>query len=82
MTHPRLPEVDAADELAHDQDVDALNNLTLQRGAVRELLRHDRGAQVGEGVEAGAQREQAALGALLRGEGVPLVAVSNCAREA
>ena len=36
-THPWLPEVDAAHQLAHDEDVHALHNLALQRRAVREL---------------------------------------------
>jgi hypothetical protein len=36
-THPRLAEIDAAHELAHDEDVHALHELALERAAVSQL---------------------------------------------
>ena len=49
-------------------------HLALQRGRVGQLGQHHGGAQVGKGVQRGAQAQQALLGALRVGQGVPLVA--------
>ena len=59
----RLAEIDAAGELAHDDDVEALDHLALQGGGVGEGRVADRRAQVGEQAEILAQAQEARLGA-------------------
>ena len=44
----RLAEIDAAGQLAHDHDVEAVDQLALERGGVGERGIADRGAQVCE----------------------------------
>ena len=79
-SHPWFAEVDAADQLANDHDVDALHYLPLQAGRVRELRQHRRRPQVGEGVKTGPQCQQAALRSLLRGERIPFVPGASSSR--
>ena len=68
-----LAEVDAAGQLAHDQQVGAVDDLALQRAGVVERRQRPHRAQVGVQPEALAQPEQALLGARLGGVGrVPL----------
>ena len=67
----RLPEVRAAGELAHHDEVDAAHHLGPQRGVFDEARMHAHRAQVGEHLERGAQPEQAGAGALVTGEVVP-----------
>ena len=73
-----VAEVDAAGELAHDEQVGALDDLAAQRaGVVERRQRADR-AQVGVQAEALAQAEQALLGARRVGVGrVPLRAADR-----
>ena len=73
-----LAEVDPAGQLAHDQQVGALDHLALERaGVIQRRDRLDR-AQVGEQAEALAQPEQALLGAGLgRVGGVPFGAADG-----
>ena len=59
----RLAEIDAAGELAHDHDVEALDQLALQGRGVGEGRVADRRAQVGEEAEILAQAQEARLGA-------------------
>ena len=67
-----LAEVDAAGQLADDQDVEALDQLALERGEVGERVEALGGAQVGEELEVLAQAQEAGLGAHLVGDLVPL----------
>ena len=60
----RLAEIDAAGQLAHDHDVEALDDLALQRGGIGERRVADRRAQIGEQAEILAQAQQPGLGAL------------------
>src|SRR4051812_45799342 len=62
-----IPEVDAAGELAHHQQVGALDALALQRTRVEQRARRAHGAQVRVEAESLAQPEEALLGA--RGAG-------------
>ena len=57
----RLAEVDAAGQLADDQDVEPLDELALQRGEVGERVEALGRAQVGEEPEVLAQPQQAGL---------------------
>ena len=52
-------------------------HLALEGGGICQLWQHNRGPQVGKGVERGAQAQQALLGALRVGQGVPLVAAES-----
>ncbi len=61
---PRLAEVDAAGELADDQDVEAGHQFALQRRRPGERREQQRRAQVGEQAELCTQSQQAALGTL------------------
>ena len=67
-----LAEIDAADELTHDDEVDALGHDLGLEGAGRGQLGPDPGRAV-VGVEAhpGAETEQTLFGALLTGQGKP-----------
>ena len=58
----RLAEIDAAGEFAHDDDVEALDDLALQGRGVGEGRIADRRAQVGEEAEILAQAQQPGLG--------------------
>ena len=71
--HPRLAEVDAADQLADNHDVDALHDLPLQAARVRQLRQHRRRAQVGECGQPRPQGQQPALRPLPRRQAVPFV---------
>ncbi len=68
----RLAEIDATGELAHDEDVEAFDELALQGACIRECRIADRGTQVGEQVEILAQAQKARFGAMLIGDVVPL----------
>ena len=58
----RLAEIDAAGQLAHDQDVEALDDLLLQRGRGGERRVADGGAQIGEEFESLRSRSRPASG--------------------
>ncbi len=66
-------EVEAAEELADEEDVNVFGDLGAQRGAGGEGLEGERRAQVGEAAEGLADLEKAGFGALVGGEGVELV---------
>ena len=72
----RLAEVDAAGELAHHQQVGALDPLALERAGVQQRGARPHRAQVGEQAQPLAQAEQPLLGPrrgrVLRHRGVPL----------
>ena len=76
-----LAEIDAADELTHDDEVDALGHDLGLEGAGRGQLGPDPGRAV-VGVEAhpGAETEQTLFGALLTGQTLPLGA-AHCAQK-
>ena len=67
----RLAEIDAAGELAHDQDVEAFDHLLLQRRGGGERRIADRRPQIGEQLQVLAQPQQAGLGTDLVGHLVP-----------
>jgi len=76
-----LAEVDAADELTHDDEVDALGHDLGLEGAGRGQLGPDLGrAVVGVEAHAGAETEQSLFGALLTGQTLPLGA-ADCAQK-
>jgi hypothetical protein len=58
----RLAEIDAAGQLAHDQDVEALDDLALQRRGIGKRRIADGRAQIGEELQVLAQAQQAGLG--------------------
>jgi hypothetical protein len=68
----RLAEVDVAGQLADDQDVQAGNDLRLQRRGIGQFRVENGRAQVGEQVQILADAEQAALRALFTRQAVPL----------
>ena len=75
---PAVAEVDAAGELADDQQVGALDALAAQRARVEQRLAGPDGPQVREQPEALAEAEQALLGPGLVGiGGVPLRAADG-----
>ena len=61
----RLAEIDAAGQLAHDHDVEAVDPVALERGGVGERGIADRGPEIGEQLKILAQPEQPGLGALV-----------------
>ena len=67
----RLAEIDAAGQLAHDHDVEALDDLALERGGVGERGIADRRAQIGEEREILAQAQQARFGPHVVGHARP-----------
>ena len=73
----RLTEIHAAGQLADDHDVEALDDLGLQRGGVDQRVEHLGRAQVGEEVHLLAQAEQAAFRLLAEVGGVPLRAADR-----
>lgn len=77
-----VTEVDAADELAHDDEVDALDELRLQRGVLDECIGYFDRAQVGVESEVLAQAEDGLLGAQRRVDVVPLVAADGAEEDA
>ena len=73
-----VAEVDAAGQLAHHEQVGALDPLALERARVEQRRAGPHRAQVGEQAEPLAQAEQALLGARLRRVGgVPLGAADG-----
>ena len=78
-----LAEVDTADQLTHDDEVDAFgHDLGLER-AGRGQLRPDPGRTVvGVEAHAGAEAEQALFGALLTGQALPLGAAHSAQKDA
>ena len=72
-----LAEIDAAGQLAHDQDVEAFDDLALQRRGVGERGIADGRAQVGVEAEVFAQPQQAGFGARVIGHGVPFGAADG-----
>ena len=66
-----LAEIDAAGELAHDHDVEPLDDLGLQRRSRSERRIADRRPQIGVKAELLAQAQQPRLGANLIGNAVP-----------
>ena len=76
-----LAEVDAADQLTHDDEVDALGHDLGLEGAGRGQLRPDLcRAVVGVEAHPGAEAEQTLFGALLAGQALPLGA-AHCAQK-
>ena len=76
-------EVYAADELPHDEKVDALGHDLRLQGAGRGQLGPDLGrAVVGVQPHPGAQAEQALFGALLTGQALPLGAAHGTQKDA
>ena len=73
----RLAEIDAAGQLAHDHNVEAFDQLALQRGGVGERRIADRGAQIGEQLEVLAQAQQPGLGALVVSHAIPFRAADG-----
>ena len=67
----RLAEIDAAGKLAHDQDVEPLDQLALQRRGVGERRIDDRRPQIGEQRQVLAQAQEPRLGTHLIGHAVP-----------
>ena len=67
----RLAEIDPAGQFAHDDDVEPLDHLALERRGVGERRIADRGPQVGEQAEILAQAQQARLGPHVVGDLVP-----------
>ena len=67
----RLAEIDAAGQLAQDQDVEPLDQLALQRRGVGERRIADRRAEIGEDAELLPEPEQRRLGPMLVGDLVP-----------
>ena len=67
-----LAEVDAAGQLADDQEIGAGDDLRLERGGVRQHGVQLRGAQVGVQAQLLAQAQQRALRAHVVGQAVPL----------
>ena len=78
-----IAEVDAADQLTHDDEIDALcHDLRLQ-GAGRSQLGPDlRGAVVGVQAHARAEAEQTLFGPLLTGQTLPLGAADGTQQDA
>ena len=77
----RVAEVDAASELAHDHDVEALDHLELEGGGLGQGVEDHRRTQVGEQVHFLAEAQEAALGLLLEGQGVPLGAADGAQQD-
>ncbi len=73
----RLAEIHAAGQLAQDHDVEALDQLALERGGIRQRRIGHRGAQVGIEAEVLAQAQQAGFRAHLVGHLVPLRAADG-----
>ena len=67
----RLAEIDAAGQLAHDHDVEPLDDLGLQRRSRRERRIADRGPQVGVKAEFLAQAQKPRLGPNVISDAVP-----------
>ena len=61
----RAPEIDAAGQLAQDHEVEAPDQLGLERGAVGERIEHLGRPEVGEQAQLLAQAQEAALGLLI-----------------
>ena len=79
---PRVAEVDAAGELAHDQQVGALDPLAPQRAGVEQRLAGPHRAQVGEQAQALAQAQQPLLGPRRVGVGgLPLRAADRAEQD-
>ena len=74
---PRLAEVEPARELAHHQQVDALDHLAAQRRGVDQRREHLRRAQVREQAELLADAQQPLLGPHVDGQRVPLRAADG-----
>ena len=68
-----LAEVEAAEEFADEEDVDALGDFGAEGRVFGERGVGDGGAEVGEAAEGLADLQQAGFGALVGGEGVELV---------
>ena len=66
-----LAEIDAAGQLAHDHDVEAVDPVALERGGVGERRIADRGPEIGEQLEILAQPEQPRLRPLVVRHAVP-----------
>ena len=78
-----IAEVHAADQLTHDDEVDALRHDLRLQGAGRGQLGPDLGrAVVGVQAHAGAQAQQALLRALLTGQALPLGAAHGTQQDA
>src|SRR3546814_10395351 len=72
-----LAEIDAAGQFTHDHDVEAADDVGLQRAGLDQRVEAFRRTQVGEQVHFLAQAQQAALGLLVEGQVVPLRATDS-----
>ena len=72
-----LAEINPARQLAHDHDVEAFDQLALQRGGIGQRRIADGGAQVGEEPEVLPEPQQPGLGAHRIGHLVPLGAADG-----
>jgi hypothetical protein len=73
----RRAEVDAAGQLADEEDVGVGHAFGAQGGGVGQALRHEDGPEIGVDGEGLSQREEAALGAFVAGAVVPLRAADG-----
>ena len=63
----RFTEIKASQQLAHDHDVGAANELSAQRRTIFERGKTDRGTQIGISAELSAQPQQSSLGTKMIG---------------
>ena len=73
-------EVQPAGQLAHDDDVHALQFLRLQRRGIDQRRMHFHGAQIRKDLQAFAQGQQAALGSIF-GFGIIPLGAAHCAEQ-
>ena len=73
----RLAEIDAAGQLAHDHDVEAVDAVALERGGVGERRVADGRTEIGEELEVLAQAQKAGLRALVVRDAVPFGAADR-----
>ncbi len=77
----RCAEVEAAEQLADEEDVDVFGDFGAERGAFGERGVGDRGAQVGEAAEGLADLQQTGFGALVGRERVELVVADGAEQD-
>ena len=75
----RLAKIDATCQLAHDHNVEAFDNLALERGIIRQSRIADRRAQIGEETQILAQTQQARFRAHIVRHAVPF-RTADCAK--
>src|SRR6202000_3387187 len=77
----RLAEVEATEELAHEEDVDALRDLGTQRRVVSKRGEGQAGAQIRIASEDLADLQQAGFGALVRRQVIELVVADRAQKD-